>query len=70
MGRQLTEQELRAQAIKVVADKLSPVEALRFLALVSREPFDYQRWRQDYFSHLTIDELLDDVQKHQAEKHS
>jgi len=70
MAQQLTEQELRAQAVKALDDKLGPVEALRFLALVSREPFDYQRWRKDYFSHLSIDELLDNVQKHQAEKHS
>jgi hypothetical protein len=70
MAKQLTEQELREQATKALADKLGPVEALRFLALVSREPFDYQRWRKDYFSHLSIDELLDNVQKHQAEKHS
>jgi len=70
MAQQLTEQELRAQAVKALDDKLGPVEALRFLALVSRERFDYQRWRNDYFSHLSIDELLDNVQKHQAEKHS
>jgi hypothetical protein len=70
MAKQLTEQELREQATKALADKLGPVEALRFLALVSREPFDYQRWRKDYFSHLSIDELLDNVQKHQTEKRS
>ena len=70
MAKQMTDQELREQATKALADKLGPIEALRFLALVSREPFDYQRWRQDYFSHLTIDELLADVQKHQAEKPS
>ncbi len=70
MAKQLTEQELREQATKALAEKLGPVEALRFLALVSREPFDYQRWRKDYFSHLSIDELLDNVQKHQTEKRS
>ena len=70
MAKQMTDQELREQATKALTDKLGPIEALRFLALVSREPFDYQRWRQDYFSHLTIDELLADVQKHQAEKPS
>jgi hypothetical protein len=70
MAQQLTDQELRAQAVKALADKLGPVEALRFLALVSREPFDYQRWRKDYFSHLSIDDLLDNVKKHQTEKHS
>ena len=56
--------------MKALADKLGPVEALPFLALVSREPFDYQRWRKDYFSHLSIDDLLDNVKKHQTEKHS
>jgi hypothetical protein len=70
MAKQLTEQELREQATKALADRLGPVEALRFLALVSREPFDYQRWRKDYFSNLTIDELLDEVQKRQTEKRS
>jgi hypothetical protein len=70
MARQLTEQELRAQAIKALADKLGAVKALRFLALVSREPYDYQRWRQDYFSHLSIDEMLDEVQNQQVKKHS
>jgi hypothetical protein len=70
MAQQLTDQELRAQAVKALADKLGPVEALPFLALVSREPFDYQRWRKDYFSHLSIDDLLDNVKKHQTEKHS
>lgn len=43
MAQQLTEQELRAQALKALDDKLGSVEALRFLALVCREPFDYQR---------------------------
>jgi hypothetical protein len=70
MAQQLTDQELRAQAVKALADKLGPVEALPFFALVSREPFDYQRWRKDYFSHLSIDDLLDNVKKHQTEKHS
>jgi len=50
MAKLLTEQDLRKQAAQVLADKLGPVEALRFLALVSREPFDYQEWRKEYFS--------------------
>jgi hypothetical protein len=69
MAKQLTEQELREQATKALADKLGPVDALCFLALVSREPFDYQHWRKDYFSNLTIDEMLDEVQKRQTENH-
>jgi len=38
MADQLTEQELRQQAVRALSDSLGPVDALRFLALVSREP--------------------------------
>jgi hypothetical protein len=58
MAKQLTEKELRQQAVRALTDSLGPVEALRFLALVSREPFDYQEWRREYFSQYSLDELL------------
>ena len=44
MAKQLSETELRRQAVQALSDSLGPVDALRFLALVSREPFDYQEW--------------------------
>lgn len=47
MANQLTEQELREQAVRALSDSLGPVNALRFLALVSRAPFDYQEWRRE-----------------------
>jgi hypothetical protein len=53
MAKQLTEQELRQQAVRALSDRLGPVDALRFLASVSREPFDYQQWRTDYFFRTT-----------------
>jgi hypothetical protein len=49
MAKQLSETELRRQAVQALSDSLGPVDALRFLALVSREPFDYQEWRREYF---------------------
>lgn len=70
MAKKLNERELRQQAIKVLAEKLGPVEALRFLALVSREPFDYQRWRKKYFSHFSVDKLLEEVRNHHRGKGS
>ena len=68
MAKQLTAKELRQQAVRALTDSLGPVEALRFLALVSREPFDYQEWRWEYFSQYKIDELLTEVRKHHASK--
>jgi hypothetical protein len=70
MGKELTEQELREQAVRALSNSLEPVDALRFLALVSREPFDYQQWRKEYFSRYTADELLQEVRNHHSEKHS
>ena len=68
MDKKLSEHELRQQAIQVLAEKLGPVEALRFLALVSREPFDYQKWRKEYFSRYSLDELLGEAREHHSQK--
>jgi hypothetical protein len=68
MAKQLTEQELRQQAVRALSDSLGPVDALRFLAPVSREPFNYQEWRREYFSQYDLDELLTEVRKHHAGK--
>jgi hypothetical protein len=70
MAKQLTEEELRQQAVRALSDSLGPVDALRFLALVSREPFDYQKWRREYFAHYGVDELVAEVRKHHKEKTS
>jgi hypothetical protein len=53
MVKRLSEEKLRQQAVRVLSDSLGPVDALRFLALVSREPFDYEHWRKQYFRTTT-----------------
>ncbi len=58
MAKLLPEQELREQAVRALEEHLGPVEALRFLALVSREPFDYQEWRKRYFANSSVEELF------------
>ena len=68
MAKQLTEEELRQLAVEALSDRLGPVDALRFLALMSREPFDYQQWRKQYFSHYNVDELLEEVRNHHSGK--
>jgi hypothetical protein len=68
MAKQLSETELRRQAVQALSDSLGPVDALRFLALISREPFDYQEWRREYFSQFNVDELLEEVRKQHTSK--
>ena len=50
MAKEPTEQELREQVVRALSDSLGPMDALRFLALVSREPLDYQQWRKEFFA--------------------
>lgn len=70
MAKQLTEEELRQQAVRALTEKLGPVDALRFLALISREPFDYQQWRKEYFSRYDMDQLLKEVRSYHSGKRS
>ena len=57
-----TDDVLCAKGLAVLEDHLGPVQALRFLALISREPFDYQSWRQHHFGGMSLDEILTKVQ--------
>jgi len=58
MPEQLTDDALRAKGLAVLEDHLGPVHTLRFLALISRESFDYQRWRQQHFAGMSLAEVL------------
>jgi len=54
----LADDALRAKGMAVLDANLGPVEALRFLALLSREPFDYQSWRDKRFQGMSLAEIL------------
>jgi hypothetical protein len=49
--------------LALLEDQLGPVQTLRFLALLSRQPFDYQRWRQQYFAGMSLTEVLTQAQR-------
>ena len=46
MPEPLADDALCAKGLAVLETHLGPVQALRFLALIGRQPFDYQRWRR------------------------
>lgn len=58
----LEDNVLCAKGLSVLEEHLGPVEALRFLALISREPFDYQHWRQQHFRKMSLVEILAQAQ--------
>ena len=63
MPELLTDEELRHTALTLLEEQLGPVEALRFLALVRREPFDYQAWREKSFAGLSVEQLFRQMQE-------
>ncbi|MBI2504461.1 MAG: hypothetical protein HYW07_14655 [Candidatus Latescibacteria bacterium] len=62
MPEPLTDEMLCTRGVTVLEENLGPVEALRFLSLISRQPFDYQLWRQQRFSGMSLAEILTQAQ--------
>lgn len=58
MAEILADDALRARGMGILEANLGPVEALRFLALLSHEPFDYQSWRDKHFQGMGLTEIL------------
>ena len=53
----LTDTELRVQGVKALIDALGEVMAEKFIALLSREPFDYTEWQRSLWPDMTVEEL-------------
>jgi hypothetical protein len=63
MTESLADEVLCAKGLALLEDQLGPVQTLRFLALLSRQPFDYQRWRQQHFAGMSLTEVLTQAQR-------
>ena len=53
----ITDTEIKAKGVHILAQYLGDVEAERFIALIQREPFDYTKWRQEMDEELSIEEI-------------
>jgi hypothetical protein len=62
MGEQVSDEKVYSRGILALEDKLGPVETLRFLAIVSRQNFDYQQWRIQHFSEKSLDEIFNEAE--------
>ena len=53
------------RGIRCLNKELGILDAERFVALISREPFDYTEWRQkNLFVDMSIDEIIDEADKY------
>jgi len=53
-----TDALIREEGIKILYDKLGSAEAGRFMAIITREPFDYTEWRRNLYDDMTDDEFF------------
>ena len=58
MSEQPADVALREKGLAALEQELGPAEALRFLAMISRQPFDYQAWRSLTFDGMSLSEVL------------
>lgn len=57
----LTDEALRSQGFEILEKQPGPVQTLRFLGLISQASFDYQKWREERFGGMTVDEILSEA---------
>ena len=53
---------LRKAGMEALVERLGSVDAVRFIASIIRDPFDYTDWQEDLFDDLTIEELSSKAQ--------
>ncbi len=58
----LNEADLRNKALAVLEERLGAVDTLRFVALIRREPFDYETWRAKTFANLSVADLFEQME--------
>ncbi len=63
MAESGSDEALRAKGLAALKESLGPIETLKFLALISREPFDYQQWRDEHFRDMSLDDILEGAKR-------
>ena len=53
----MTDTILKESIIKHLIVQFGHVQTERFIALVSKEPFDYTKWQENLYDDLTVEEL-------------
>ena len=55
---------IRHDGIQALRERLGPVEAERFIALINRESFDYTEWQQTLWQNEIVDDVFALAKKH------
>jgi hypothetical protein len=53
----ITDEELKVKGVRALIAALGDVQAERFVSLLTREPFDYTKWRASLWPDMGVEEL-------------
>lgn len=64
---QTTDNELSVKCMNVLMNSVGPVDAERFISLVTNAAFDYTDWQKNLFEGETLDTLFEKVKNFQPD---
>ena len=64
--KQTTDNMLAVKCMNILMDAVGPVDAERFISMVSNDVFDYTEWQRDLFEGETVDTLFDKIKDFDA----
>ena len=66
--KQTTDNELAVKCMNILMDAVGPVDAERFVSIVTNDSFDYTEWQQNLFKDETVESLFEKVRDFQPEQ--
>ena len=62
-----TDTETKVDGTKALIDALGELQAERFIALITREPFDYTQWQKNIWPERSIEKISEAAMKYRNE---
>ena len=59
----MTDEELKVEGLKALTEALGDVQAEKFIALITRSPFDYTKWQRKLWVEKSVEEISDAAMK-------
>ncbi|HWL92597.1 MAG TPA: hypothetical protein VNT79_03610 [Phycisphaerae bacterium] len=67
MNSDLSDEELRVNALDILNKHLGPAKTIRFLSWLRSTPRSYQAWRDAHFRGFTANDLIERMRAIEAE---
>ncbi len=57
----VSDMEIMDKGINCLLEKLGVIETERFIAVISREKFDYTKWQRKRFDHMSAEQFHEEA---------